>query len=376
MGCGLATDVGIPSPWATWNGSLDGTTATFSSGNALPRAMCALSVNASLTVYEDIAAGGIGKAVVTSISDTTQTEGTSVTFSGTDTVAECSVAALSATKAIVCFRATSDADKGKAVILDISGTSITVNSIITFTNSAIDAVSVSMLSSTSTIVVYDDTTNFIGSTQVLTVSGSFITGHSVFNFTANNLATNCIVESISPTQAIVLYSDDDNNSYGTAQILNISSTTVTGNASYVFNSDISLYFRTASMGSGKFAVVYSNFADSQFPSVQILTANGTVVTFGSSVRVVNLLADDGYFGVCKADNQSAFIIYRNVTTGFAAGRVATTSGISITLHNPVIVQSSSCLSFCICDLDTTRVIYSFSDGGNSSKATGKVSKAV
>jgi hypothetical protein len=363
----------IPSPWETWNGSLDGSAATYSSGNNAFNQVSLLTTNTVINIYEDIANSNLGTAVVGTISGTTISWGTPAVFSGTNAIAQCSIVALSATQAIVCYRDTADSDKGKAVILDISGTTITVNSPVTFASTGIDAVSVTMLTSSSALVVWNDPNTLVGSSMVLSISGSNITTNSEFDFAPLATATNCIVSAISATQALVIYSDDNNSSYGTAQVLDISGTSVTGNTNYVFNSSSSSLFRIAKITTNTFALAYKNVGDSNFPNVQILSLAGTVVSYGAGVRIINLAALDGYFAIAKADSQSAYILYRNVTTTQAAARVAIISGTTITLKTPVIVKASAAQAMAACNIDNTHIMNIFRDQGNSNKGTGLVS---
>ncbi len=362
------------SPWVAWDGSLDGATAVYGLAFSQLNTVIKLDTNVVLNIYADALFAGF--AVVGTISDTTITWGTPVLFSGLGAISNSSVTALSATEALVCFRDTADDNKGKAVVLSVSGTTITVNSIVTFEADNIDAVSVVMLSSSKAVVIYNDIDLFAGKAMVLDVAATVITTNTAFAFTPSNTATNCIIAGISSTQVLAVYTDDDNGAYGTAQVLDISGSTVSGNTSYVFNNDVSSLFRIARISAATMAIIYDNAGDSDYPSAQILSLAGTVVSYGTPVRVINVVADEGYFAIARADSQSAFIFYRNVTTNQGAARIASISGTAITMKTPVVVKASACQSMTTCSLDDNRVIYTFRDQGNLSKGTGKISKVA
>lgn len=364
------------SPWATWNGSLDGSTAIFRQDLVLGTCVTPLSSSSVIVTWEDAALNDDIWACVGTISGTTITWGTPVTVSGAAVTGSLpQVVALSSTSAMIAYADTTN-NGIKAVVLSISGTTITVNTIVSVTSNAIDTLSLTKLSSTAALLVFDGSTDK-GKAVVLSVSGTTITSNTAFQFNgSSNTAPQCVVSAISSTQALVVYSDSGNSSFSTAQVLNISGTTVSGNTKYVFNSTASSIFQICAVSSTTFGLVYHNSADSGFTATQVLSVAGTVVTFGSAVRVINLVMQMGYAAITAADSQSLFIFYRNVTNSLGIGVVGTISGTAITLDTPVTVKSTVCSEMSVCAIGPTHTLYTFRDNGNSSKGTGKVSRAI
>lgn len=367
------------SKWPTWNGSLNGAAAVFSSSSEFLNKVALLTTNTVINVYQDSANSSFGTAVVGTISGTTITWGTPVVFSSSHAIsAPLSVVALSATQAIVCYRDNTDFDRGKAVILDVSGTTITANSILTFTSNSLDYISVTMLTATSALVVWDDYSSVLSRAMVLSVSGSTITANTAFTFMASQNQW-CNVSTISSTQVLVVYADS--TLYGFAQVLDISGTTVSGNTSYAFTSGANTlsFLGMAQITASTFAVIYKDDGNSGFPYAQMLSVAGTIVTYGSSVQVVATATAGSVtpYSIAKADANNVYINYRNVTDSLAKAVIATvTNNTTLTLNTPVALRNAVCRDFSSCNINANQVMNIFRDTGNANKGTGIVSSTI
>ncbi len=362
----------VPS-WLTWNGSLNGASAVYSAGNASGNNVALLDTNKVIAVYTDVANSSKPTAVIGTISGTTITWGTPVVFCNVGSTLF-DVTVLSATRVVVAYF---DSTQGAvARILDISGTTITTRNEDVYAFVTINSISVTTLSSTAVVVVWDDAdaVGGKGTSIVLTVSGTDLVSNSTFDF-AILAATYCTLAPISSTQVLVIYTDGA-TTFGVAQVLNISGTTISGNTVYTFKSSIVLTLYIAQISSGVYAIAYNNNADSGFSAGQILAVSGTVVTYGSSVRIINLSASGGFFNVAKADANNAYFIYRNVTTTQAAAVIGAISGTTLTLQTPVVIKASVSSAMAACNIDNTHVMNVFRDVGNSNKGTGLVSSIV
>jgi hypothetical protein len=360
-----------PTGWGSWDGSLDGSITTFRSTTSTNIVVTALSSSSAIVTWEDVGVNDYGFACACTISGTTITWGSPTAFTSS-TISLSSVTALSATEALVCFVNKGDSSKIKAVVLSVSGTTITPGSIVTIdANTTGTAVSVTTLSSTKAIVAWQNATSH-GSAMVIDISGTTITTNTAFQFNSTTDALNVAIATISSTQAIVVYQDGSGGN-GTAQVLDISGSTVTGNTEYVFNSAASSLFSIAHIASGTFVVTYSDGGNSSYSTAQVLSVSGTVVSYGTKVQVINVVPLAGYLAVAKADSSHAFIVYRTVTTNRGTGVVGTISGTTITLGTPVTLQASTNTSLAACNLDATHVLSVLRDSSDSSKGKGKVS---
>lgn len=165
-------------------------------------AVAPLSNNKFIMAYSD-GTNSLGRCLVVDISGTTPTYGTEVSFHTTTNPTFISICALSATQAIVCYQDGSGAN-GVSKTLNISGSTVTVGAAFNFNAGSVNFTNVQTISSTTAMVLYNDTSNNL-STKVLTVSGTTITGGSagvVLSATANTYPALAV---LSATTAVILW---------------------------------------------------------------------------------------------------------------------------------------------------------------------------
>lgn len=371
----MAAAGGSVSKWPLWDGTLDGAEAVFNSGNSTNISLCALSETNIVAFYTDASNSSYATACAGTISGTTISWGAAQVVTSSAMQVN-SIVALNANQALTVWRDTGDSSKCKAVILDVSGTSITVNSIVAVTASGIDAVYAAKLSSSKTIVAYN-VTSTEGQVVVLSISGSAITVETPFVFNGtSNIAKDCCIEAVSSTQAIVFYADAANSSYGTAQVLDIDgSNNITGNSEHVFNSDSSIALRCTALSDSVFAVLYKDAANSNYGTVQVVTVSGVMPSSGTKVAFNNATASRTLMNICKVDSKNAYIFFRQVTTNKGAALIATLSGTDITLQSAVIINDATSSEFACTPLNNSHICAVFKDQGDSNAGTGKVSKS-
>lgn len=216
------------------------------------------------------ATSGALEAVIGTIGSITI--GTPVTVEAAGGVYVC-VAALSATKAIICYADSGDSNRGKARVASVSGSVITLGSEATF-DSTTNLISLDVigLSSSKAIVVYNTATD--GKACILDVSGTTITpGTSVvFDADAESYET---VARMTATLALVCYRSTAQTLW--ACPLSISGSTITpgtpvrfetssGVAPGVISLDNNTGMCVYGQGGELYGVVLSNVSTSVFPS--------------------------------------------------------------------------------------------------------------
>ena len=172
-----------------------------------------------------------------------------------ESIQEVGAAALTSTKAIVCYRRSSD-NYGLAAVVDVSGTDLTWGTPAAYESAQTYYSAVAALSSTKAIVCYSDVGNSnYGTACILDISGSTVTPATAAVF--ESAATNSIsVAPLSATKAIVCYKDDSN--YGTACILDVSGSTITPATPAVFYSASSSAPWVTALSSTKAIVVFTS----------------------------------------------------------------------------------------------------------------------
>ncbi len=371
----MAAAGGETSLWPVWDGAADGAEAVFNSGNSTNISVVALSSSSVLVFYTDAANSSYATACVATVSGSSISWGTPVVVNAASMQVN-HLVALSSAQALAVWRDVGDSSKCKAVVLDISGTSITVNSITTVTTSGIDAVYAAKLSSSKAIVAYN-VSSTEGRVVVLSIASSSITVGTYFAFNGGSAtAVDCCIEALSSTRAILFYSDGGNSGYGTAQLVDIDgSNIITGNSEHVFNSASSTNMRCTLLSDTVCAVIYRDVSNANYATVQIVTVSGTTPASGSSAVFNSVTAVRTLMNICKADSQNAYLFFRQAGTNKGAAMIATVSGSSITLQTAVVINDATSSEFSCVALDNSRICAVFKDQGNSNAGTGKISRS-
>lgn len=116
-------------------------------------------------------------------------------------------------------------------VITVSGTTLTANAITGLTDKNILNNFISPISSSAALYCYSDSSNN-GKAVILSVSGTTVTENSIFTFDANCRQVCC--SALSSTKGAVAFSDLSNSGYMTSEVLDIAGTTITGNADNVF----------------------------------------------------------------------------------------------------------------------------------------------
>jgi hypothetical protein len=325
-----------------------------------------LTSTKAIVCYRDTGNSNYGTACILDISESTITSGSPEVFESANSD-YISVAALSSTKAIVCYRDTGNSNYGTACILDVSVSTITPGSPEVFESAATTFISVAMLTSTKAIVSYSDGGNSsYGTACILDVSVSTITPGSPEVFeSADTDATS--IAMLTSTKAIVCYKDVGNSNYGTACILDVSVSTITPGSPEVFESAASDYISVAMLTSTKAIVCYrgvSNYGSACILDVSVSTITpGAVTAFEdeattqisvamlTSTKAIVSYRNNSATGMACILNESASAISYGVAAAFEPGNVGVTS---------------------VAMLTSTKAVVCYVDVGNSSYGTSKI----
>ena len=235
-----------------------GSAVVFESANSLYNSVTMLTSTTAIVVYTDTGNSYRGTACLLTVSGSTVTAGTPMVFRSSNSQ-WITVATLSDTKVIVMFRLGNG--YVTSCVLTISGSSISAGAVVSFNSGASEYISVAVLNPEKVIVAYmDDGDSKKGKALVLTISGSTVSSGSAWDiFTFNNADTRWIaIAKITNTQAIVSYMDNGNSAIGTSRVLNISGYTISGETASVFNSSGTKYNSIVDLENSKSILVYRN----------------------------------------------------------------------------------------------------------------------
>ena len=230
------------------------------------------------------AAAGI-KAVVISVSGTTVTVGSVATIESTGSLTSyVGVAKANTDKAVIYYQKDSDSDL-YAQVLTVSTTTITTNTpALVKAGSAQWKVSAGQLATDSNIVVYQDSTTGIMYGKIVTISSttpSFGGEQTVINTSANYILQ---VNPYSSTKALLMYSEQTSPVNDQVAILTISGSTITkGSDLALASARITNDFGFYSLNSG-YALV-GDFASNTSVTTKLLDLTGATPTSLSSQNI-------------------------------------------------------------------------------------------
>ena len=137
--------------------------------------------------YSDGGFGYLGTAVIGEVSGSTITYGAEHPFNPAVTNF-ISAAALSSTRFVVAYADNGDSDYGKAIIGEVSGTTITYGSEFQFKMAETAYIAVEALTDSKFVIAYDEADTYLGEAVIGSVSGTNITFGSAYTFNDDSLS--------------------------------------------------------------------------------------------------------------------------------------------------------------------------------------------
>lgn len=217
---------------------------------------------------ETIAVTTVGDVIVAgSVVEIEAAQGDNISFTeiGTDT-------------AVVAYR--SGGNQGKAAVLSVTGTTVTVGTLFSFSTGNLSYTQIQKVTPSTCLVTYTDNENLsYGTAVILSVSGTTITSGTdyVYNETTSYQDTIAVLDS---KRVLALYRDPGNSFFSVAQVLSVSGITITGNTAYTYlDESITLLAPMAFRPNTVFVAYRSYIGGSPYDLwYMVLSIEGTVVT--------------------------------------------------------------------------------------------------
>lgn len=159
-----------------------------------------------------------GRVIVATVSSTAISFGSEVTFAASNTQIQQAVYDSVNQKVIICYSDGSDGDKGKAIIGTVSGTTISFGSTITFSSVGISNLSVAYSPSSSSVIAAYRGSGAYGTVISGVASASTITFGASLTFTTNSTSYTASVYDANASKVVVAYSDNDDGTFGKAVV--------------------------------------------------------------------------------------------------------------------------------------------------------------
>ncbi len=222
----------------------------------------------AVVCYRDSSNSSYGTAQVLTINDTVISDvGTKVVFNEYNTQ-ETSLTLLPNGSIFVAYSNTT----GRARLLSISGSTLTLGSEVVIASTAISKISSTLMADNAVLVCYGNSSAYArGRAQVLTISGSTISTGTEYQTNGNQYVECTSVEKISERQALLCYEDMSANYYGAAQILTVSGSAIAVGDETVFNTSRSDYMTVAHMNEDLAVVSYIDRDNSYQAIARLLT---------------------------------------------------------------------------------------------------------
>lgn len=282
--------------------------------------------------------GAASQAVVGTVSGTSITFGTPVTYAANTDAGAVSIAYdANAQKVVITYRDNANLDYGTAIVGTVSGTSISFGTPTVFESAAIVSPSCAYDANTQKIVIaYNDTGNGqFGTAIVGTVSGTSISFGTAVVFSSAITAFTDIVYDASAQKVVIAYRNNGNSNFGTAIVGTVSGTSISFGTPVVFNSATTTQIASVyDPNAQKVVFVYI-----QADSLIVGTVSGTNISFGSPTAI-GVAATT--YSICYDSNISKIVVSYILSNAAPIPDVleyftATVSGTSISINFSTIL---------------------------------------
>ena len=282
----------------------------------------------SIVIYTK--SGGLKARTITiGTTPTVNSETAIVTFAGSNIQAV--VTGLSSTTAMVAYHDTTGGMEAR--ILSVSGTTITAESATSLSNAPLNqSLAICKVTSTKALFCYSSSATFAGAAVILSVSGTTITENTIIGIEASTGDPHVMkCAAYSSTKALIVWVDDIVVD-ARGSIVDISGNTLTDNTDKLIESG-SFHSQTATLYCIKMSStkIVAGFGDSigSSSSHYVLTLNGSTFDIGT---VKNLaMISQGTISGAELDSTSLVVFRRTSSSGggvFTAVRLDITGGSS------------------------------------------------
>jgi len=343
----------------------------FNSGSTSYTSIAMLDSSTAIVCYADVSNSSYGTAQILRIDGGTiiAAQSYETVFSSAST-SYVSVVAIDSTHALVTYAISG---YGKAMVLTVSGASISTNTAATFNSAQTSYGKVALLDSTHAIVAYRDDSVTYGKACVLSVSGTSISPGAPATFVSANTGDLGLAV-LDSTHAIVTYADGGASSYGKACVLSVSGTSISPGAPATFEAASSSAPHVATLSASKAVVAYKVGGGVSYNKTCVLDVSGTSVSPGASVTL-NSGGDAGsYFSIAAMASDRAVLAYSYSEVGVSYGvaQMLNISGTTVVPGALTVFRNAAVAYLGITAMDSGKVVVTYQDGGLSSYGVASV----
>ena len=248
-------------------------------------------------------------------------------------------------RVVIAYGDVGNSSQGTAIVGTVSGTTISFGTAVVFETAEVQDVALTFDNNSNKIVIaYADEGNSSHGTAIVgTVSGTSISFGSAVVFAASNIDDIANTFDSNSNKVVIAYSNLGNSKYGTAIVGTVSGTSISFGTAVVFgSSNISNLQLAFDPNSNKVVIAYRDITNSQYGYAIIGTVSGTAISFGTAVVVLADASKDFNTPVIDSTNNKVIISYANGGNSTKAeARVGTISGTSISFGTAVVFSSGT-----------------------------------
>ena len=349
-----------------------GTDTNFNNSNTIQTSAAYDSTNNKVVlVYRDYLTTNYGMAIVGTVSGSSISFGTEVTFNtGTPnyTIARFDE---STGKVVIVYGDGTNSNYGTAIVGTVSGTSISFGSKVVFNSAEAQSFGLCYESSAQKMVISyrdeGDTNN--GNAIVGTVSGTSISFGSEATFDSDNIADTRLAYDANAGKVVVAYRNGTESNRGYAAVGTVSGTSITFGTRVLFNggtgvtSNIDIVYDENAQ---KVVIAYKDGANSDAGAAIVGTVNGTSISFGSEA-VFSTGAPEYISLVYHAAAKKVVINYEDTgNLQYGTAKACNISGTSLTFDSAIIFKDAE-MNWTAATYDSTteQVVVAYRDNDNS-----------
>jgi hypothetical protein len=347
-----------------------GSSAVFLAGNTRKTAFVFDSnANKVICCYKDSGATNYATAIVGTVSGSAITFGTPVVISSNGYANEVRAVFDSNVNKVICVSliGTSNA---RASVGTVSGTSISFGSEVTFNGSTtgLGQMAFDSTANKALISYRDDANSDAGTVVVATISGTSISFGAETVFESNQCSYPALIYDANANKTVLAYSHIGDSSKGKARIGTITGTSISFGAAVEFNtSSTSNCWGTFIPSTNKIFLAYT--AANHGTGI-VGTVSGTSISFGAPTAWET--AGSGHVSVTLNSSTSKPIVAYYAAPTFRVVE-ATISGTSVSFNTPLATSTGSVEDgSCVYDSNSDKVVISYRDTPNSGHGTAAV----
>ena len=345
---------------------------------------------------------GKGTAVVGTISGTSISFGSKVIFDNAGAANYTVIAYDSnAQKVVISYSDTGDSYKGKAIVGTVSGTSISFGTAVTYESGATGPQAIIYSPNVGRLVIFyrDNANSNERSAIVGTVSGTSITFDTKENFGASRSDYYATAYDEASGKIVLAYEDQGNSFHGYAivmtvggEIPNLTSenyigmsgglvdvetvTQALGSVVDITNTAPAYIAMAHDESAGKVIVAYKLDGGNEYGYAAVGTVSGTSITFGTPVAYTSSALQSASQSIAYDSVNNKVVISFTLQGGgnrYGTAIVGTVSGDSISFGSAVTFNAGvTAWITSVFDSSNNKVVISYSDGGNSDYGTAIV----